>query len=272
MPPTNPFANPSRKTIGIGVAILVVIIILSKAIVVVPAGHVGVQVLFGNVQEKTLDAGIHVISPLLKVHDMSVRTQQLSETANVPSQEGLVVNLDLSILFSLDPREAANAYKKIGLNYVNIVLAPQIRSVVRGVTAGYDAKALYTAERELIASQMGDQLRPMFEQRGIKLEKVMLRSVKLPDILATAIEKKLEAEQQAEQMKFVLDRERREAERKEIEAKGINNYNRTVSQALTDSILKLRGIEATRELAKSENAKIVIVGGKDGLPIILGNN
>lgn len=264
--------NPSRKLIAIGAAALIVLLILSKSIVVIPAGHVGVKVLFGNVRAETLDAGIHIVNPLLKIHDMSVRTQQISETANVPSQEGLVVNLDLSILFSLDPRKAADVYKTIGLDYVNIVLVPQIRSVVRGVTAGYDAKALYTAERELIASQMSAQLKPMFAERGIRLEKVMLRSVKLPDILATAIEKKLEAEQQAEQMKFVLDRERREAERKLIEAKGINDYNTQVAQGLTESILRLRGIEATRELAKSENSKIVIVGGKDGLPVILGNN
>ena len=269
---SNPFTNPSKKMIGIGVAVLVGLIILSKCIVVVPAGHVGVQIFFGKVLENTLDGGMHVVNPLLKIHDMSIRTQQISETANVPSQEGLVVILDLSILFSLDPREAAEVFRTIGPNYLSIVLAPQIRSVVRGVTAGYDAKALYTAERELIASQMSQELKPMFEKRGIKLEKVMLRSVKLPDILATAIEKKLEAEQQAQQMKFVLEREEREADRKRIEAKGISDYNVEVTKGLTSSILTLRGIEATRELAKSENAKIVIVGGKDGLPIILGNN
>jgi len=270
---SNPFANPSKKMISIGVAVLVCLIILSKSIVVVPAGHVGVRILFGRVLEDTLDEGIHVVNPLLKIHDMSVRTQQISETANVPSQEGLVVNLDLSILFSLDPRQASEVFRTIGPNYLSIVLAPQIRSVVRGVTAGYDAKALYTAERELIASQMSQQLKPMFEKRGIRLEKVMLRSVKLPDILATAIEKKLEAEQQAQQMKFVLEREERQADRKRIEAKGISDYNKQVTQGLSEQILKLRGIEATRELAKSDNTKVVIVGsGKDGLPLILGNN
>jgi regulator of protease activity HflC (stomatin/prohibitin superfamily) len=118
---------------------------------------------------------------------------------------------------------------------------------------------------------MSDQLRPMLEARGVELERVMLRSVKLPEILSTAIEKKLEAEQQAEQMKFVLDRERQEAERKRIEAKGISDYNLEVTRGLNDGILTLRGIEATRELAKSENTKIVIVGGKDGLPLILGD-
>lgn len=272
MSTNNPFANPSKNMIIIGVVVVVAIIIFSKAIAIIPAGNVGVKVLFGKVEVETLDEGMHVINPLLKIHDMSIRTQQLSETANVPSREGLVVNLDLSILFALNPRQASDVFRTVGPDYVSLVLAPQIRSVVRGVTAGYDAKALYTAERELIANQMSDQLKPMFEKRGIILEKVMLRSVKLPDILATAIEKKLEAEQQAQQMKFVLEREEREADRKRIEAKGISDYNKEVTKGLNDGILKLRGIEATRDIAKSENAKVVIIGDQNGLPVILGSN
>jgi regulator of protease activity HflC (stomatin/prohibitin superfamily) len=268
----NPFANPSKKMIISGIVVIAVIILISKMLVIIPSGHVGVKVFFGKVQSETLDEGIHIINPIIKVSEMSVRTQQISETANVPSQEGLVVNLDLSILFSLDPRQAATVYRTIGPNYIEIVVIPQIRSVVRGATAGYDAKALYTAERELIANQMGEQLRPMLKDRGIIVEKVMLRSVKLPDILSTAIERKLEAEQQAEQMKFVLDREKSEAERKRIEAKGISDYNLEVTKGLSDSILRLRGIEATKDLAKSENAKIVVVGGKDGLPLIFGGH
>jgi len=259
------------KTIGIVIAVIAAIIVLAKAVIVVPAGHVGVKELFGHVYDDTLDAGIHVINPLIKIHEMSIRTQQGTEDANVPSSEGMNVTVDLTVLFSLDPRKAAEVYRTIGLDYVNVIIVPQLRSVVRGVTAGYEAKALYTAEREVLANQMSEHLRPMLESRGIRLEKVMLRSVKLPDLLATAIDKKLEAEQQAEQMKFVLQRESQEAERKRIEARGISDYNAEVSKNLNDAILKLRGIEATRELAKSENAKVVIIGGKDGMPIILGN-
>lgn len=261
----------SRKTIGIGIVVILGLILLFKSIVVIPAGHVGVKDLFGNVYNETLDAGIHVVNPLLRIHKMSIRTQQVSEEANVPSKEGLIVNLDMTILFSLDPRKAADVYKSVGINYVDVVVIPQLRSVVRGVTAGYEAKALYTAEREALANQMAEQLRPMIEGRGVRLERMMLRSVRLPEILATAIEKKLEAEQQSEQMKFVLERERQEAERKRIEAKGISDYNLEVTRGLNDNILKLRGIEATRELAKSQNTKIVIAGDKNGLPIILGS-
>jgi prohibitin 1 len=260
--------KPKHLVVAIG--IIALLILLSKSLIIVPAGHVGVKELFGRVYDDTLDAGIHIVNPLISVHEMSIRTQQITEDATVPSTEGMNVNLDLTVLFSLDPRKASDVYRTIGLDYMNIVVVPQLRSVVRGVTAGYEAKALYTAEREALATQMETQLRPMIENRGVRLEKVMLRAVKLPDILATAIEKKLEAEQQAEQMKFVLQRESQEAERKRIEAKGISDYNTEVSKGLNDGILKLRGIEATRELAKSENSKIVVVGGKDGLPLILG--
>ncbi len=262
----------SKKGLGFIIAGIIILVILFKSIVVIPAGHVGIKEFFGNVYKDSLPAGIHVVNPLLRIHKMSVRTQQLTEDAVVPSKEGLAVNLDLSALFSLDPAQAPEVYKTIGLNYVQVIVVPALRSVVRGATAEYEAKALYTAAREALSNQMFEQLKPLLAKRGIRLEKVLLRSVKLPEILATAIEKKLEAEQQAEQMKFVLQRESQEAERKRIEAKGISDYNFEVNRGLSENILKLRGIEATRELAKSDNAKVVVVGGKEGLPLILGNN
>ncbi|MFA5799430.1 MAG: prohibitin family protein [Candidatus Peribacteraceae bacterium] len=262
-----------RKGKWVVIGVFAALLVLIKCITVIPAGNVGVMEFFGNVYDTSLQAGIHVVNPFLTIHKMSIRTQQITEEATVPSREGLTVNLDISVLISLNPAIAPEVYKTIGMNYQDIIVNPQLRSVVRGVTAGYDAKALYTAERELLASQMYDQLKPMVEARGVLLESVLLRAVKLPAILSTAIEKKLEAEQQAEQMKFVLDRETQEAERKRIEARGITDFNSTVNLGLSDAVLKLRGIEATRELAKSENSKIIVVGsGKDGLPIILGNN
>lgn len=266
-----PGLNLSRRQIGFIAGGLFLLILLSKTIVVIPAGHIGVMEFFGRVYDRSLPAGINIINPLVRVHKMSIRTEQMMETADVPSKEGLSVEIDLSALYSLDPLKAPEVYKTIGLNYVSVILGPQLRSVVRGVTAEYDAKALYTGEREVVAEKMLEQLKPMMAARGLRLEKVLLRSIKLPQILSTAIEKKLEAEQQAEQMKFVLQRESQEAERKRIEAQGISDYNKGVTLGLNDNILKLRGIEATRDLAKSENAKVIVIGsGKDGLPLILG--
>lgn len=264
-------AKLKQKLLPIGVVGFILIIILFKAITIVPAGHVGVKDLFGNVADDSLKAGIHLVNPLVTVIPMSIQTQELTEKASVPSKEGLVVDLEASLLFSLDPTKAPQVYKTIGANYRNVVVVPQIRSVIRGITAEYEAKALYTSEREVLAGKMVENLKPVLAERGINVENVLLRSIKLPDIVATAIEKKLEAEQQAEQMKFILDREKQEAERKRVEAQGISDFQAIVSKGLSEGLLKWKGIEATKELAGSDNSKIVVIGsGKDGLPLILG--
>jgi len=261
------------KGIFVGILIVFAAMLFFKCIAIVPAGHVGIKDLFGNVADEALPAGFHIVNPMLKVRDMSVRTQELTEESNVPSKEGLSVRLDVSMLFRLNANKAAQVYKTIGPRYANVVVVPQLRSIVRGVTASYEAKSLYTAEREKISNEMYEQIRPLLESRGITVEKVLLRSVTLPAILATAIEKKLEAEQQAQQMKFVLNKETQEADRKRVEAKGIADFQRIVSSGLTPSFLKWKGIEATATLGASTNAKIVVIGsGKDGLPLILGGD
>ncbi len=262
--------NKNKLIIGLFLAGL---LILFKAITIIPAGHVGLKDFFGKVSDDTLPAGIHLVNPLLKIHKLTIRTQEITEEANVPSKEGLSVHLAVSLLFSLNPQRAAQIYKTIGPDYTQVVIVPQLRSVVRGVTASYEAKALYTAERETISNEMYAHLQQPLLERGITVEKVLLRSATLPPILATAIEKKLEAEQQSEQMKFVLNKETQEADRKRIEAQGIADFQKIVTIGLTDSFLKWKGIEATSNLAGSQNTKVVVIGsGKDGLPIILGGN
>jgi regulator of protease activity HflC (stomatin/prohibitin superfamily) len=252
--------------------VIVAAALVYYALLVVPAGTVGVYDLFGKVSDEILAPGIHVVNPLAKIHKMSVRTQEVKETVDLPSREGLTVKVDVSLLFSLEPAKAPEVFRSIGNNFVNIVIVPQLRSVVRDVTSGYDAKALYTAEREVITTNVHKMLAPVLKERGVRAEKVLLRKITLPVKVAAAIESKLEAEQQAEQMKFVLDKERQEAERKRIEAQGIADYQTIINQGLNENLLKWKGIEATRELAKSQNAKVVVIGsGKEGLPIILGN-
>jgi regulator of protease activity HflC (stomatin/prohibitin superfamily) len=265
--PRRSLFKPLRWIVGI-----VIVGILYYAILVVPAGTVGVYDLFGKVSDDVVAPGIHVINPLANIHKMSVRTQEVKETVDLPSREGLTVNVDVSLLFNLEPAKAAEVFRTIGYNYVNIVVVPQLRSVVRDVTSGYDAKALYTAERELLTAKVLTVLAPVLKERGVRAEKILLRKITLPAKVAAAVESKLEAEQQAEQMKFVLDKERQEAERKRIEAQGIADYQTIINQGLNENLLKWKGIEATRELAKSQNAKVVVIGsGKEGLPIILGN-
>jgi prohibitin 1 len=238
---------------------------------VVPAGHVGVQDFFGRVPDRILPPGINVVAPGTRVIKLSVQTREMKETAAVPTSEGLIVSLDVSLLYRLQPEAAARVYKTIGRRYEGVVIDPQLRSIIRDVTAEYEAKFLYSASRELVAQNMFKHVRVALAPRGIEAEQVLLRSVALPPLLTTAIQEKLQAEQQAQRMRFVLDRERQEADRKRVEAQGIADFQTIVARGISSELLKWKAIEVAHELSKSPNAKIVVLGDKSGLPIILGD-
>ena len=240
-------------------------------VVVIPAGHVGVTDFFGNVGRRPLHAGINLVFPMTRVHRMSIRTLELKETAEVPSKEGLIMSLEASLLYRLLPEKAPEVYRTIGPNFETVVVEPQIRSAIREVTATYEAKVLYSAERDRLAREVAREFSRLTQGRGIVTESVLLRKVGLPEVVAAAIQEKLRREQESEQMKFVLQKESQEAERKRIEAQGIADFQRTVSGGLTPMLLEWKGIEATEKLAASANAKVVVVGNpKNGLPLILG--
>lgn len=252
------------------VALVALFLAFMQCFTVVPAGHVGVVDFFGMVSDNTLKAGINFVNPLARVIKFSVKTQEIKEVMDVPSKEGLTVQLEVSALFHLNPDKAATVYKTIGENYVQIILEPNFRSVVRGITAGYDARALYTSEREVLAQTIVRELEKIVEPRGITVETTPLRRVGLPAGLSASIEEKLRAEQESQRMQFILQKERQEADRKRIEAQGIADFQRIVAQGISEQLLRWKGIEATEKLANSQNAKVVIIGsGKDGLPIIL---
>jgi regulator of protease activity HflC (stomatin/prohibitin superfamily) len=257
-----------RAAIVIGI---IVLLLMGGPIKVVPAGHVGVKDFFGSVSPNVLPPGVRLVLPFTRVVKMSVQTQELKETAEVPSKEGLMMDLEGSLLYRLDPAKAAEVYKSVGRNYAEIVVVPQIRSAIREVTAAYEAKALYSAEREQIARETFQLFQKMTQGRGTIAEAVLLRKIGLPPVVANAIQEKLKREQEAEQMKFVLQKEQQEAERKRIEAQGIADFQRIVAQGISAQLLEWKGIEATEKLATSANAKVVVVGNpKSGLPIILG--
>ena len=181
------------------------------------------------------------------------------------------MDLEASLLYRLDPDKAAEIYRTVGRDYEGTVVEPQIRSAIREITASYDAKALYSSEREKIAQEISDQFAKLTKDRGIITESVLLRKIGLPPIVANAIQEKLRREQEAEQMKFVLQKEQQEAERKRIEAQGIADFQRIVAAGISPQLLEWKGIEATEKLALSPNSKIVVIGNpKSGLPIILG--
>jgi regulator of protease activity HflC (stomatin/prohibitin superfamily) len=246
---------------------------LLQCFTVIPAGHTGVIDFLGYVSDNTLKPGVNLVNPMANVEKMSIQTQELKEMMNVPSEEGLSVELEISLLFRLNSEKANEIYKTVGPNYSEIILVPQFRSVVRGVTARYEAKALYTASREKLAGEIVSELEKLVGPRGITIEQAALRQIKLPPRLTQSIEEKLQAEQESQRMAFILLKEEQEANRKRIEAKGIADFQDIVSKGISEQLLKWKGIEATEKLANSPNSKVVIIGsGKEGLPIILGSD
>jgi len=268
VPPSVPGRRVFRLVV---VAVVLILLLAGNPIKVIPAGHVGVKDFFGSVSPNVLPPGVRFVFPFTRVVKMSIQTQEVKETAEVPSKEGLTMELEGSLLFRLDPEKAANIYKTVGQDYQEIAVHPQIRSAIREITASYEAKVLYSAERERISKETLELFRKLAGDRGIIAEAVLLRKIGLPAIVANAIQEKLRREQEAEQMKFVLQKEQQEAERKRIEAQGIADFQRIVAAGISPALLEWKGIEATEKLAMSQNSKVVVIGsGKNGLPLILG--
>ncbi len=259
-----------RASVVIGAVVLV--LMLTSTITIVKAGHVGVVDVFGRVSTTTLKSGIQLVNPLARVVQMSVQTLEIKETMEVPSKEGLTIRIDVSVLYHLDPEKASEVYRTVGEDFVGVILEPQFRSITRGVTAGYEAKALYTSEREAVAKLILDDLKQLVGPRGIIVEATPMRQLTLPAKITAAIEDKLSADQESQRMAFVLTKEKQEAERKRIEAQGVADFQRIVTDGISDKLLQWKGIEATQDLAKSQNSKIVIIGNsKNGLPLVLGD-
>jgi len=246
------------RLIGIGIAAFVIVILLFSAVTRVGTGHVGVLTLFGRVTSETLGEGMHLINPLKTNNELSIQTQTLKESASVPSSEGLMMSLDTSLIYHLNPDRASEVFQKIGADYENVVVEPTLRSAIREATASHTANALYTGEREMVGKQIYDQVSAQLNQRGLTVENVLLRDIQLPATLKSAIEAKQQAEQESLAMNFRLQKETQEAQRKRIEAAGVRDFQQIVAQGITPSLLEWKGIEATENLAKSPNSKVVV--------------
>jgi prohibitin 1 len=263
------FRGAGPRILRWAVAILIVLLLFWST-TSIPTGNVGVLTLFGRVTGETLGEGIHLINPLKAVQKLSVQTQSVKESANVPSNEGLILALDTSLLFRLDKSKAAFVFQTVGDNYAEKIVEPTLRAAIRASTSAHSANALYTNARELVQQQIQDELTAQLSPRGVIVENVLLRDVQLPAMLKGSIEAKQQAEQDALRMSFILQKEKQEAERKRIEAQGIADFQRIVAQGISTQLLEWKGIEATEKLALSNNAKIVIIGNpKNGLPLVL---
>ena len=255
--------KPIITTTIIGLAIG----ILFSMVRVVPAGYVGIVDFFGNVSPDYLKSGINLVNPLARVVNISVRTHEDMEVMPVPSKEGLTINLDLSILYRLDSNKAVEIYKTVGPYYKDIVIIPQFRAAARGTTVAHEAKALYTSEREMLAQSIFDSLKSMVGDRGIILERVLLRGMTLPPTISQAIEQKLKAEQESERMKFILMRETQEAERKRVEAAGIRDSQTIINESLSSQYLHYLWINTL-----NQNPNVIYVATEANMPLFRAIN
>jgi regulator of protease activity HflC (stomatin/prohibitin superfamily) len=269
-----------RPVMGVG-GIVVIIGILTASMVQIDAGKIGVMRLFGQVRPNVLYSGLHFINPLMDVVQIDTRTQNYTmsgvhdegekagdDAIRVLSADGLEVTIDLTVLFKVLPESAPELYRQTGLDYKDKIVRPISRTRIRDNAVYYDAVSLFSTKRDEFQNRILKSLEDDFQKRGLVLENLLVRNITLPTSVKNAIESKINAEQEAQKMQFVLQKERQEADRKRVEAQGIADYQRIISESLTDKQLQYEQIKAMKELAGSQNSKMIIMGGK-GSPIIL---
>jgi regulator of protease activity HflC (stomatin/prohibitin superfamily) len=279
----NPLSKFSNLFKIIGV-LLIAGGIFSSAFKQIDAGTVGVTTLYGNVQEGILTSGLNVINPLLDVTDFDIRTQNytMSSSQNegdqfgddairVLSNDGLEVVIDLTVLYRVSAVDAPRIFKEIGVSYKDKIVRPVTSTRIRDNAVYYDAVALYSTKRVEFQDRIFKTIQADFKARGLILEQLLIRNINLPASVKASIESKINAEQDAQKMTFVLQKEKQEAERKRVEAQGIADYQRIISIGLTQKQLQYESIKAQKELAASPNTKIIFMDGKDNASVILSD-
>lgn len=274
--PLTPYSNVV-KIVGF---LLVLIAAVLSSVVQIEPGEIGVKKLFGKVENDVLESGLNVINPLMEVVTFDIRTQNYTmsgvvdegskagdDAIRVLSADGLEVIIDLTVLYKVVPTEAPRILKEIGTDYKNTIVRPICRTKIRDNAVYYDAVALYSTKRDEFQSRIFSTIEKDFKSRGLLLEQLLVRNITLPESVKQTIESKINAEQEAQKMTFVLQKEKQEAERKRVEAQGIADYQKILSTGLSDKQLQYEMIKA---IATSPNAKLIIMGnGKNSTPVIL---
>lgn len=263
---------------GVGIMITAILI---KSIVQIDAGQIGVKVLFGKVQNEVLRSGLHFINPFIEIRSLDVKTQNYTmsgmtdegqkkddDAIRVLTADGLEVTIDLTVLYKLLPSEAPKLVRETGVDYTDKIVRPLTRTKIRDNAVYYDAISLYSTKRDEFQLRIFKSIDEDFKIRGLVLEQLLVRNITLPQSVKATIEQKINAEQDAQKMQFVLQKEKQEAERKRVEAQGIADYQRIINIGLTSQQLQYEQIKAYLELAKSQNAKVIIMGKGDA-PVIL---
>ena len=265
-----------KGIIGIAVIAIIALMFFSRTFVTIGAGQAGVlyKTLGDGVvtDEPPMGEGLHFVMPWNKVVKYEVRKQELFEKMKVLSSNGLDIQLDASAWFKPRYDDLGKLHQEIGENYVQRIILPTIRSAARSVVGRYTPEQLYSSKRDAIQIEIYEETKKIIGQQYLELEEILIRDVTLPATIKEAIERKLKQEQESLEYEFRLVTAAKEAEKQRIEAQGKADANKILSASLTDKILQDKGIEATLKLSESPNSKVVIVGGKDGMPLILGNN
>ncbi len=279
-------ANPNLTIVGkmgryFGIG-LVLLGLSTSCFVQIQPGQVGVQTLFGKIQPGILTEGLNFINPLVDVERFDVRTQNYTmsgvrdegdktgdDAIHVLTGDGLEVVIDLSVLYHIIPDRAPEILRTLGRSITDKIVRPVSRTKIRDNAVFYDAVALYSSKRDEFQQKIFTTIEKEFQSRGIVLESILIRNITLPESVRLTIESKINAEQESQKMKFVLDKERQEADRKRVEAQGISDYQRILTSTLTDKLIQYEQIKAQREIATSANAKVIFMNGKSA-PVLIG--
>jgi len=280
--------TPNARYAGIIKIVGVVIIVLglfSSSVKVIEQGKIGVQTLFGKVQPDILESGLHIIDPVVDVTIFDARTQNYTMSAQnnegqksgddairVLSSDGLEVTIDITVLYRLIPSKTPFLLQNIGPDYIDNIVRPVSRTAIRDNAVAFEAVSLYSTKRSEFQARIQKTIANVFTKDGMELQSLLVRNISLPPSVKASIESKINAEQEAQKMQFVLQKEQQEAERKRIEAQGIADYQKILSTGLSDKQLQYETIKAQKEIALSPNAKVIILGNGKGAPIILGKD
>ena len=276
---TVPYIREHRSKILAGALIIFFILLSFASVVQVEPGMVGVKKLFGKVSNNILESGLNFINPLSKVVMFDIRTEnytmsgvhdegtvQTDDAIRVLSADGLEVIVDLTVLYKVIPADAPRILREIGTDYRNVLVRPICRTGIRDNAVYYDAVSLYSTKRDEFQDRIFSAIESNFRERGLMLEQLLVRNLTLPESVKAAIESKINAEQEAQKMTFVLQKERQEAERKRVEAQGIADYQEILTSTLTDKLLQYEMIKA---ISSSPNSKLIIMTNEKGLPIMV---
>jgi regulator of protease activity HflC (stomatin/prohibitin superfamily) len=276
---TDPVMRRYKSIIATVGIVIILIGFSTSAVVQIEPGEVGVQKLFGKVNDNILQSGLNIINPLVKVVTFDIKTEnytmsgvtdegtkQGDDAIRVLSADGLEVIVDLTVLYKVVPSEAPRILKEVGTDYRNVLVRPICRTKIRDNAVYYDAVALYSTKRDEFQSRIFSTIESNFKERGLFLEQLLVRNITLPESVKTTIESKINAEQDAQKMTFVLQKERQEAERKRVEAQGIADYQKILSSGLSDKLLQYEMIKA---ISVSPNSKLILMTNGKGLPIMV---